>query len=33
MIFRSSDGKIIDIKINSFITDREYYDIILKLNS
>ena len=33
MLFRSSDGKIIDIKINSFITDREYYDIILKLNS
>lgn len=33
MLVRSSDGKIIDIKINSFITDREYYEILLKLNS
>ena len=31
MIFRSSDGKIIDIKIQSFVTDKEYYDILLKV--
>lgn len=33
MLIRSSDGKIVDIKMNSFITDREYYEILLKLNS
>ena len=33
MLFRSSDGKIIDIKINTFITDREYYEFLIKINS
>lgn len=32
MLIRSNDGKIIDIKINSFITDNEYYEILLKIN-
>ncbi len=31
MLFRCSDGKIIDIKIHSFINDKEYYDILLKI--
>jgi hypothetical protein len=30
MLVRCSDGKIIDIKIQSFITDKGYYNIILK---
>ena len=32
MLFRCSDGKIIDIKIQSFITDKDYYDILLKIS-
>ena len=31
MLFRCSDGKIIDIKIQSFVTDKDYYDILLKI--
>lgn len=30
MLIRCCDGKIIDIKIQSFITDKDYYDILLK---
>ncbi len=33
MLIRCNDGKIIDIKINSFITDKEYYEILLKMKS
>ncbi len=33
MLVRSIDGKIIDIKINTFVSDREYYEILLQLNS
>ena len=31
MLIRCCDGKIIDIKIQSFITDKDYYDILLKV--
>ena len=33
MLIRCKDGKIIDIKINSFITDKEYYEILMKMKS
>jgi hypothetical protein len=33
MLFRCSDGKIIDIKIQSFITDKDYYDILIKITN
>ena len=31
MIFRTKDGALIEININNFITDTEYYNEIMKL--
>ena len=32
MLFRTSDGKIIDIKITNFITDNEYYQVLYNIS-
>lgn len=31
MIKRCTDGKLIDIKINNFLSDKEYYEFILQM--
>ena len=31
MIFRTNDGRLIELNINDFITDSEYYNEIMKL--
>jgi len=33
MIKRCDDGKLIDIKINNFFSDKEYYEFMLLLFS
>ena len=33
MIKRCNDGRLIDIKINSFFSDKEYYEFILLLSA
>ena len=32
MLFRTSDGKLIEIKKNSFINDKLYFQKILEIN-
>jgi hypothetical protein len=33
MLVRCCDGKLIDIKIQNFICDNEYYEVILKAHT
>lgn len=33
MIKRCNDGKLIDIKINNFFSDKEYYEFMLLLST
>ena len=32
MLVRTSDGKIIDIKITNFVTDNEYYQVLYNIS-
>lgn len=32
MLIRTSDGKIIDIKMTNFITDKEYYQVLYSIS-
>ncbi len=32
MLIRTSDGKIVDIKISNFVTDNEYYQILYNIS-
>ncbi len=32
MLIRTSDGKIVDIKISNFTTDNEYYQVLYNIS-
>jgi len=32
MLIRTSDGKIVDIKISNFVTDNEYYQVLYNIS-
>lgn len=32
MLVRTNDGKIIDIKISNFVTDKEYYQVLYNIS-
>ena len=32
MLVRTKDGKIIDIKISNFVTDKEYYQVLYNIS-
>jgi len=32
MLYRNSDGKLVEININDYLTDKEYYKKIIDIN-